>query len=125
MGLKPGNGLKRLDSELYVCAQMLSHFSHVQLFATQWIVAHQAPLSVGFSRLEWVAMLSSRGSFLTQGLGLLGLLYWQAGSLPLAQPGSPIYMCLTPNIVILTVMLNYFSSRLAEPPAKDGHTSSR
>ena len=59
------------------------------------------------------------------GLGLLGLLYWQAGSLPLAQPGSPIYMCLTPNIVILTVMLDYFSSRLAEPPAKDGHTSSR
>ena len=31
---------------------MLSHFSHVQLFATLWNVAHQAPLSMGFSRQE-------------------------------------------------------------------------
>ena len=48
-----------------VCACTLSHFSHVQLFATLWTVAHQAPLSMGFSRqriLEWVAMPSSRGS---------------------------------------------------------------
>ena len=29
---------------------VLSHFSHVQLFATPWTVAHQAPLSQGFSR---------------------------------------------------------------------------
>ena len=44
---------------------MLSHFSYVQLFTPLWTVAHQAPLSIGFSRqklLEWVAMLSSRGS---------------------------------------------------------------
>ena len=27
--------------------------SHVQLFATPWTVAHQAPLSVGFSRQEY------------------------------------------------------------------------
>ena len=27
-------------------------FSRVQLFATPWIVAHQAPLSMGFSRQE-------------------------------------------------------------------------
>ena len=33
---------------------MLSHFSHVQLFATPWTVACQAPLSMGFSaRLEY------------------------------------------------------------------------
>ena len=31
---------------------VLSHSSHVQLFATPWIVAHQAPLSTGFSRQE-------------------------------------------------------------------------
>ena len=35
--------------------------SHVQLFATQWTVAHQAPLSMA-RILEWVAMPSSRGS---------------------------------------------------------------
>ena len=29
---------------------MLSGFSHVQLFETPWTVAHQAPLSMGFSR---------------------------------------------------------------------------
>ena len=32
----------------------LGHFSHVQLFATPWTVARQAPLSMGFStRLEY------------------------------------------------------------------------
>ena len=32
------------------CACVLSSFSHVQLFATSWTIACQAPLSVGFSR---------------------------------------------------------------------------
>ena len=32
---------------------MLSCFSCVQLFATLWTVAHQAPLSVKFSRQEY------------------------------------------------------------------------
>ena len=32
---------------------MLSHFIRVQLFATPWTVAHQAPLSMGFSRQEY------------------------------------------------------------------------
>ena len=32
---------------------MLSHFSHVQLFVTLWSVAHQASLSMGFSRQEY------------------------------------------------------------------------
>ena len=36
-----------------VCVCMLSHFSHVQLFATPWSVAHQAPLSLGFFRQEY------------------------------------------------------------------------
>ena len=31
----------------YVCVYMLSCF---RLFATLWVVAHQAPLSLGFSR---------------------------------------------------------------------------
>ena len=42
---------------------VLGHFSHVRLFATLCTVAHQAPLSMGFSRiLEWVAIPFSRGS---------------------------------------------------------------
>ena len=32
---------------------MLSHFIHVQLFATLWSIAHQAPLSMGFLRQEY------------------------------------------------------------------------
>ena len=32
---------------------VLSHFSHVQLFATLWTVAHWAPLSMGFFRQEY------------------------------------------------------------------------
>ena len=32
---------------------MLSHFSHVQLFAILWTRARQAPLSMGFSRQEY------------------------------------------------------------------------
>jgi len=38
---------------------LLSHFSRVQLCATPWTAAHQAPLSTGFSKariLEWVAI---------------------------------------------------------------------
>ena len=31
---------------------MLSHFIRVQLFATPWIVARQAPLSIEFPRQE-------------------------------------------------------------------------
>jgi len=41
--------------------------------------------------LEWVAISSSRGIFPTQGLNpcLLGLLHWQADSLPLSHLGRP------------------------------------
>ena len=38
-----------------LCAQSLSH---VLLFATPWTVAHQAPLSVGFSYQEYWSGLS-------------------------------------------------------------------
>ena len=38
-----------------VCSQS---FSGVQLFVTPWTVAHQAPLSMGFSRQEyWSGLL--------------------------------------------------------------------
>ena len=32
---------------------ILTHFSHVQLFGTVWIVACQAPLPMGFPRQEY------------------------------------------------------------------------
>ena len=38
-------------------ACVLSRFSRVQLFATLWTVAHQAPLSMEFSRQEYLSWL--------------------------------------------------------------------
>ena len=41
-----------------VCVCVLNCFSHVRLFATLWTVAHQASLSMGFSRQEYWRGLS-------------------------------------------------------------------
>ena len=35
-----------------VCVRVLNRFSRVRLFTTHWTAAHQAPLSMGFSRQE-------------------------------------------------------------------------
>ena len=43
--------LKAMKGRMHVC--MLSCFSRVWLFATLWTVAHQAPLSMGFSRQDY------------------------------------------------------------------------
>ena len=50
-----------------VCVCVLSH---VQLFATLWIIAHQAPLSMGFSRQEYWSRLPfpSTGDLLHPGI---------------------------------------------------------
>ena len=67
--------------------------SRVQLFATPWTVAYQAPLSMGFSRQEsWSGVpFSLPGCLPYPGIqpGLLHLLRWQADSLPLDHLGSP------------------------------------
>ena len=73
----------------------LSHFTPVWLCTTLWIAACQDPLSMGFSRQEY----RSGCHALLQGIlptqesnpGLLWLLHWQAGCLPLVPPGKPIY----------------------------------
>ena len=76
-----------------VCVCMLSCFSCSQLFEPLWTVAHQAPLSMGFSRQEYWSGLSSRppGDLPNQGLNqhLLSLLHQQTGSLPLSPSGKP------------------------------------
>ena len=78
-------------------AQLLSR---VWLFVTPWIVAHQAPLSMGFSRQEYwsgLPILLLQGIFPTQGLSLslLCLLHWQVDSLLLVPPRKPdLYLCL-------------------------------
>ena len=69
--------------------------------AAPWTVAHQAPLSMGFSRQEDCSGLRAllQGLFQTQGLNpcLLCLLYWQAGSLPLGPPGKSAHWTAAPK----------------------------
>ena len=45
-----------MKNAVVIC--MLSHLSHVQLFATLWTAAYQAPLSLGFSKQEYWTELS-------------------------------------------------------------------
>ena len=75
------------------CVCMPSRFSCVQLLATIWTVALQAPLSMGLSRQEYESGCHAvlQGIFPIQGLSqcLLSLLHWRVSSLPLAHPGSP------------------------------------
>ena len=69
----------------------MKSLSRVQLFATLWTVAHQAPLSMGLSRQDRGSGLPfpSPGD-LTQESNprFLNLLHWQADSLPLYHMGG-------------------------------------
>ena len=42
-----------MDNAVVVQSLEVKLLSHVQLFVTPWTVAHQAPLSLGFSRQEY------------------------------------------------------------------------
>ena len=72
---------------------MLSCFSHVQLFATLWTVAFQAPLSMGFSRQEyWSGLLCPPpGNLLDPGIEPTSPVSpaLHANSLPTEPPGKP------------------------------------
>ena len=51
--LSQQNGVQKTEAHTYGCSCVLSHFSCVQLHATLQTGAHQAPLSMGFSRREY------------------------------------------------------------------------
>ena len=73
-------------------ACLLSHFSRVQLFVTPWIVALQAPLSVGFSWQE----------------------YWSG--LPFPPPGDipdPGIEPVSPAVQVDSLLLSHLSSCLS------------
>ena len=62
---------------------LIMRFSHVQLFATPWTVAHQAPLSMKFSRQEYWSGLPfpTSGDLPDPGIEpSLHHLHWQKGS---------------------------------------------
>ena len=72
---------------------VVSRFSHVQLFAILWTVAHQAPLSMAFSRQEYWSELqgSPSGDLLNLGIEVASPSSpaLQAGSLLLSHRGNP------------------------------------
>ena len=69
--------------------------SRVQLFATLWTIAFQAPPSMGFSRQEYWSGLPCppQGDLPDPGSepGLLAFLHWQVGSLPLEPSRKPLH----------------------------------
>ena len=58
-----------------LCVCILSRFSCIQLFATLWTVARQAPLFMGFSRQEYWSRLPCPppGDFLHSGMECMSL----------------------------------------------------
>ena len=72
---------------------MLSHFSSVWLFASLWTVAHQAPLSIGFSRQEYWSGLPCPppGDLPDPGNEPVSFMFPElaGGFLPLVPPGKP------------------------------------
>ena len=81
---------------------MLSHISHVWLFATLWTVACQIPLSRGFSRQEYWSGLSfpSPGDLPRPTIEPASLMswHWQVGSLPLVPPEEVKWNQLCPTL---------------------------
>ena len=78
--------------QICMCTQSLSR---VGLFVTLWtVVAHQAPVSMEFSRQEYWSRLPfpTPGNFPDPGIetASLHLFHQQASSLPLCHLGSPI-----------------------------------
>ena len=75
---------------------MLSCFSYVPLFVTPWIIAHQDPLSMGFSKHEYWSGLpcSPPGDLPNPGIKPASTVApaLQADSLPLSHEGS-LYVC--------------------------------
>ena len=84
---------------------MLNCFSRVRFYVTVWIVTCLAPVSMGFSRQEyWSGLPSSRGSSQPKDRTSVScLLPLQAGSLPLAPPGTPSHLIFWTSHFWLTV----------------------
>ena len=80
---------------------MLGTLSHVQHFVTLWIVAPQAPLSMGFPRQD--TGVGCRFLFLVIFLTQWSnphLLHWQAHSLLLSHQGSPTITCIAVVVLV-------------------------
>ena len=114
-----------LISAVHAC--VLSRFSYVQLFATLWTIAHQAPTSMGFCRQEYWSGRHAllQGIFPIRGsnLHLFYLLHWQAGSLPLALPGKPFLLYSEVNMCIYIYIYPLPLTPLSHPLSHSSRSS--
>ena len=87
---------------------VLSSFSPVWLFATPWTVAHQAPLSMGFSRQEhWSGLpCPSPGDHPNSGIEPKSTS--QAASLLLSYLGSPTFWFTDVLIKLLVYIMRWY-----------------
>ena len=84
--------ISEIKTEMVIHGQQYcySQLSHARLFVTLWTIAHQAPLSMGFSRQEYLRGLpcSIPGDLPDPGIKPTSLAL-QMDSLPLVLPGKP------------------------------------
>ena len=80
-----------------MCAHVLCHFRHVQLFATLWTVAHQDLLSMGFSKQQYWSGLPCPppGNLPDPGIEPIFLMSpaLAGGFFTLVPPGKPRWEC--------------------------------
>ena len=92
---------------------MLSHFNHVQLFATLWTVACHGILQA--RTLEWVAVPSCReSSWPRDWTQVSHLLHWQAGSLPLVPSGKPFLKISDAKSQMCLSFYNSYTSKFSQ-----------
>ena len=96
MRWEPGEACSPAFTALRVPAVRAQSLSRVRLFVTPWAEAHQAPLSMGFSRQEYWSELPRPppGDLPDPGIEpmSLGLRPWQADSLPLVPAEKPVFL---------------------------------
>ena len=90
--------------------------SHVQLFVTTWIAAHQAPLSMGFPRQEYWSGLtfSSPGNLPNPGIKPRSPAL-QEDSLPSGPSGKPLWQEGWTKYRIITLLLRATVRGLEQP----------
>ena len=95
---------------------MLSHFSHVQLFAILWTIAarllylgHSSSKNTG---MGWYALLPEICLIQGSSLHLLCLLHWQAVSLPLMPAEKPIIRLAGSDITSKDSKFSYLQKKL-------------
>ena len=100
-------------SSCFVISPNVKSLSHVQLFASPWTVAYQAPLFVEFSRQEYWSGLpfSSPGDLPTQGWNP-GLLHCRQTLYRLSHQGSPHFPSQDPVSHAISLVLTLLKGHM-------------